>query len=205
MSTPRENPGAPSADHQQRRADLLEVVRAKGLRHFDEPRQLSSGELSHDFVDVKRALCRGANLVLACRVIAESVEHADIRFNAVGGLTLGADQFSYGIAAHLGDDHEWFVVRKQPKGRGTDQLIEGAELGAGSRVLLVDDVVTTGGSIIQAHQRVLDTGATIVAAATMVDRGDSATDYFADTDVAYFPVFSYRDLDIEPVGAPTGS
>ena len=58
------------------------------------------------------------------------------------------------------------MVRKQPKGRGTNRLVEGATLGAGTRVLLVDDIVTTGGSIQQAHQHVVDTGATVVAAVT---------------------------------------
>lgn len=180
---------------------LLEIVRTKALRHFDEPRELSSGELSRDFVDAKAGLCRGADLRLACGVIADQIAAAGIDWHAVGGLTLGADQFAHGIAAHLDDEHEWFVVRKQPKGRGTNQLVEGATLGAGIRVLLVDDVVTTGGSIQVAHQRVLDTGAEVVAAVTLVDRSDIAAAYFDQHGVAYLPLFTYRDLGIVAVGA----
>ena len=180
---------------------LLAVVRERGLIQFDEPRELASGELSRDFIDAKAALSRGADLALACSVIAGSVAEAGIEFDAVGGLTLGADQFSHGVAAVLGDDHEWFVVRKQPKGRGTDQLVEGAKLGAGSRVLLVDDIVTTGGSIRTAHERVVDTGASVVAAVTLVDRSDIASVYFAEQGVPYLPVFTYHDLGIVPVGA----
>ena len=71
-------------------------------------------------------------------MIAQQVAAAGIEWDAVGGLTLGADQFAHGIVTHLRDDHEWFVVRKQPKGRGTNQLVEGAKLGTGVRVLLVD-------------------------------------------------------------------
>lgn len=182
------------------RSHLLEVVRSRALVQFDEPRELSSGELSRDFIDAKAGLSRGADLRLACAVIASSVAAAGIEWDAAGGLTLGADQFAHGIVTHLGDDHEWFVVRKQPKGRGTNRLVEGAALGPGTRVLLLDDIVTTGGSIQQAHRHVVDTGASVVAAVTLVDRSDIAAAYFADHGVPYLPVFTYRDLEIVPVG-----
>jgi orotate phosphoribosyltransferase len=187
--------------NQTDRSLLLEVVRSRALVQFDEPRELSSGELSRDFIDAKAGLSRGRDLRAACRVIADSVAAAGIAWDAVGGLTLGADQFAHGIVTHLGDDHEWFVVRKQPKGRGTNRLVEGASLTTGTRVLLVDDIVTTGGSIQQAHRHVVDTGATVVAAVTLVDRSDIAAAYFAEHGVAYLPVFTYRDLGIVPVGA----
>lgn len=183
------------------RADLLRVVRDRALIQFDEPRQLSSGEMSTDFIDAKAGLARGADLRLACRVIADSVAAAGIAWHAVGGLTMGADQFAHGIAALLDDDHQWFVVRKQAKGRGTNRLVEGAALAAGTKVLLVDDIVTTGGSIQQAHQQVVATGADVVAAVTLVDRSDVAARYFAGHAVPYLPVFTYRDLGIVPVGA----
>lgn len=186
--------------HGQRRDQLLEIVKQRGLVQFDEPRELSSGEMSRDFIDAKRALSRGRDLRLACQVIAESIELRSIGYTAVGGLTLGADQFSHGIASHLADDTEWFVVRKKAKGRGTNQLVEGAVLDPTSRVLLVDDIVTTGGSIQQAHERVLDTGATVVAAVTLVDRGEVARAYFERLGVPYVPVFTYRSLGIDPVG-----
>ena len=93
------------------------------------------------------------------------------------------------------------MVRKQPKGRGTNRVVEGASLGEGTRVLLVDDIVTTGGSIQQAHERVVETGATVVAAVTLVDRSDIAAAYFEQHGVAYLPVFTYRDLGIVAVGA----
>lgn len=189
-----------SADHATDRAQLLEVVRTRALIQFDEPRELSSGERSRDFIDAKAGLSRGEDLRLACAVIADGVAAAGIAWHAVGGLTLGADQFAHGIVAHLGDGHEWFVVRKQPKGRGTNRVVEGATLAPGTRVLLVDDIVTTGGSIQQAHERVLDTGAEVVAAVTLVDRSDIAAAYFERHGVPYLPVFTYHDLGIEPVG-----
>lgn len=191
---------APSTSTNDRER-LLAVVRDRALIQFEEPRELSSGELSRDFIDAKAGLARGRDLRLACKVIADQVAAAGIEFDAVGGLTLGADQFAHGVVAHLDDEREWFVVRKQAKGRGTDQLVEGAKLGAGSRVLLVDDIVTTGGSIQKAHDQVVATGATVVAAVTLVDRSDIASAYFDSVGVPYLPVFTYRDLGIVAVGA----
>lgn len=185
-----------------KRAALLDLVVSEGLTHLDEPVELASGELSRDFVDAKRALARGADLRLACEVIAEIAAEAGAEFEAVGGLTMGADQFAHGVA--MVTDTLWFVIRKQPKGRGTDKWVEGATLGPGVRVLLVDDVITTGGSIRLACERVQAEGAEVVLATTLVDRGDRAAGYFAAGGVIYRPVFTYRDLAIEPVGAISG-
>jgi orotate phosphoribosyltransferase len=179
-----------------RRQALVGVVRARGLRHFDEPVALASGELSHDFVDGKAALARGADLELACRAMLDALE--GVEFDAVGGLTMGADQFAHGIA--MLSDRAWFVVRKEPKGRGTGKLVEGATLVPGLRAVLVEDVVTTGGSILRALDAVQGLGATAVAAVALVDRGESAAPEFARRGVPYLPVLTYRDLGIAPVG-----
>jgi len=175
-------------------------MKDRALLQFEEPRQLSSGEVSRDFIDAKYGLSRGADLKLACKVIVDELARAGLEFDAIGGLTLGADQFAHGVVTHLGDDREWFVVRKQAKGRGTNQLVEGAKLSSSSRVVLVDDIVTTGGSIQKAYEQVCETGAQVVAAVTMVDRSDIAAAYFAERSVPYLPVFTYHDLGILPVG-----
>jgi orotate phosphoribosyltransferase len=179
--------------------ELLALIRAKGLRHSDEPFTLASGELSEWFIDAKLALSQGRDLRVACEAIVAAAQEAGADFDAVGGLTLGADQFSHGVA--LVADRKWFVIRKQPKGRGTNQWAEGAPLGPDVRVALVDDIVTTGGSIQVAYERVREMGAPIVFAATLVDRGDIASAFFADARVPYRPLLTYRDLGIPPVGA----
>lgn len=178
---------------------LLEVLRAKGLRRLDQPVQLASGEWSSEFVDGKEALADYADLELACQTIVDEVRSRGIVFRAVGGLTLGADALAIGLAAVA--RCAWFFVRKEPKDRGTRRLIEGARIGAGWRVLLVDDVVTTGGSILRAHQAVVETGAEVVAAATLVDRGDLAKERFKELGIPYFPMATYADLGIAPIGS----
>lgn len=69
-------------------------------------------------------------------------------------------------------------------------------------MLLVDDVVTTGGSIDKAWKAIREQGADVVAVATLVDRGDVATELFETNGVPYFPLVTYRDLGIPPVGRP---
>jgi orotate phosphoribosyltransferase len=179
-----------------RHRQLVDIVRQHGVRRLAEPVVLASGELSRDFVDGKAALAHGRDLRVACEELVERVAH--LEFDAVGGLTMGADQFAHVVAVLA--DKQWFVVRKQPKGRGTNQLVEGAKVGEGTRVLLVEDVVTTGGSIQQAHDAIAALGATIVGAVTLVDRGDVAARFFEERSIPYVALVTYRDLGIEPVG-----
>ena len=176
------------------RAQLVDIVRTKGYEHRDPPFELSSGKLSHDFVDGKQALAAGADLELACRYIAGRAAEAGVVYDAAGGLTMGADQFAHGLAVVTGCD--WFVVRKAPKGRGTDKLLEGASI-AGRRVLACEDAVTTGGSIIKAIEAAEAEGATVVGAVTLVDRGDSFAPRMAERGIWYLPVMTYEDLGIE--------
>ncbi len=177
---------------------LLEILRTKALRKLDEPVQLASGEWSSHFIDGKEALGHWRDLRLACQAIFYAVVGAGLDFDAVGGLTLGADALAVGVAAV--SDKNWFFVRKEPKGRGTRRWIEGTQIGPNHRVLLVDDVITTGGSILQAYDIVTATGAQIVAASTLVDRSDFARPKFDELGVAYFPMATYTSLGIDPVG-----
>jgi orotate phosphoribosyltransferase len=77
---------------------LLDIVRRHGHLELAEPVRLRSGEWSRHFVDAKRALAKGSRLALACRALVEALDERAIDFDAVGGLTLGADQFSHGVA-----------------------------------------------------------------------------------------------------------
>ena len=185
---------------QSRREQLIEILRTQGLRRLDEPVRLASGAWSSDFVDGKEALAAWRDLRLACEAITETVRAAGHGFDAVGGLTMGADALAVGIAAV--SDTRWFFVRKEAKRRGTNRWVEGAQIGPGDRILLVDDVVTTGGSMIKALEVIVETGAETVAAATLIDRGDLARQDFAARGIDYFPMATYESLGIEPVNPP---
>ncbi len=183
------------------RDDLRQIILARGYRRLPAPVQLASGARSQDFIDGKLALAHYPDLHLACRAIVEAVSAAGITFSATGGLTMGADHLAVGVAAVTGG--RWFFVRKEPKNRGTGQLVEGAHLEVGEGVLIVEDVITSGGSILKAVDAVEAAGARVVAAATLVDRGEQAAPALAQRGVAYFPMLTYRDLGIEPVGPPS--
>ncbi|MDP9402067.1 MAG: orotate phosphoribosyltransferase [Actinomycetota bacterium] len=180
------------------REELMAIVHQRGLMRHDPPIQLASGDVSSHFIDIKLALASGANLRLASQAVLEVVGEMGVEFDAVGGLTMGADQIAHGVA--MLSDAEWFSVRKQTKERGTRKRIEGAALHAGKRVLLVDDVVTRGGSIADALEAIRETDATVVAALSLVDRGTFAAQFFKDQRIPYQPLITFADLNIEPVG-----
>ncbi len=181
----------------------MRALRRGGLLHLDEAVQLASGDWSRHFVDAKRALARGAHLRLAGEALLGLAADAGAAFDAVGGMTMGADPFAHAVAM-LGDV-EWFSVRKQAKERGTKKRIEGATLAPGQRVLLVDDVVTRGGSILDAFEAVRATGATVVGAVALLDRGGFDPEPFAREGVPYRALLTHADLGIPAVGSETGS
>lgn len=182
---------------QELREEVARIVREKGLLRLPEPVQLASGAMSQDFVDGKRAVADGPDLALACRAILETADELGADYDAVGGMTLGADPFAHALAVIAGT--RWFVVRKAVKGRGTNQRVEGTAIGEGNRVLLIEDVVTTGGSVREAYEIVRSTGATVAAVVALVDRGDIAGRFFSAEGVPYGAVITYRDLGIDPV------
>ena len=182
------------------RQAVLDLVTRFGYERRAEPFQLTSGQWSRDYVDGKRVIARGDRLQVVARAMLTVAEAEGVRFRAVGGLTMGADPFAVGIAAVAGDV-EWFSVRKEAKRHGKQKRIEGADVTAGTPVLLVDDVVTTGKSILEAFDALDEVGAQVVLACTLVDRGDIAGARLAERGVLYRPLLTYRDLGIEPIGA----
>lgn len=195
------SPGPESNALTKLREKLIGVVRERGLLVLDEPLQLASGDWSRYFVDGKRALARGEDLHSAALALLELVAEEHVEFNAVGGLTMGADHLAHALPM-INHDVEWFSVRKAPKDRGTRRRIEGAVLGPEHRVLLVDDVVTRGGSIVDAYKAIAETGATVVCAVTLVDRGaPGSSDFFAQRGIPYRALVTHQDLNIPAVGS----
>ena len=183
------------------RQEVRRLILAEGYERRDAPFQLASGEWSRDYIDCRRALSGGASLRLVAEAIIAIAHERGATFDLVGGLTMGADPLAHAIAILA--EKRWFSVRKEAKGHGKQNLIEGAPVGPSSRVLLVEDVVTTGGSILRALDAVQAARANVVLAVCVVDRGERAGAELAARGVAYEPVLTYGDLEIEPVGAST--
>jgi len=176
-----------------------QLLRDKAVSEFDPPIRLASGQLSRFFIDGKAGLAHAADLRLACRTLHRLVEAAGIDWDAVGGLTLGADHLAVGMA--LAADRQWFFVRKEPKDRGTGRQIEGAAIGAGTRVVAVEDVVSTGTSLFKAIDVIEAAGATVVAAVTLIDRGGGAGEILAGRNIPYLHIAAHSDLGLPPVAS----
>jgi orotate phosphoribosyltransferase len=177
---------------------LVETVKTKGYRFDADGFVLASGKVSHHFIDGKLALSHGDDLTRAAQAVAEVARGLGVEFDAVGGLTNGADHLAHAVA--MVTHTSWFFVRKEAKQRGTKQRLEGARLGPTTRVLLVDDVVTTGGSILEALEVVQsEAGATVVGAIPLVERDDAAREEFGRRGIAFDAAVSYRDLGIPKV------
>lgn len=168
------------------------------LQRLDEPVQLASGQWSRYFVDGKLAVTEPDDFVFVGEAMRDAAAEAGAMYDSVGGLVLGAVPFTFAVAQAA--RCRWFLIRKEPKGRGTNRWVEGARLGAGTKVMLVDDVITTGGSIRQAYERVRAEGCEVTFATTLVDRGDDAKAFFGGEGVPYVPLLSYSDLGIPRVG-----
>ena len=130
---------------------------------------LSSGRTAQYYVDAKRALLRPPAFRAAGELIA--AEASKRGAGAVGGMTIGADPLACAaIAGEAGEDLVAFFVRKERKEHGLQRWIEGPVLEAGTRCLVVEDVVTTGGSTVRAIERILEEGLEVAGVTAVVDR-----------------------------------
>ena len=130
---------------------------------------LTSGATASYYVDAKRAILRQPGFgALAELVAAEARERGAA---AVGGMTMGADPIaSAALSGPGGEDLVAFFVRKEKKQHGLQRWVEGPILEAGTKVLIVEDVVTTGGSTVKAIERCLEEGLEIVGTVSVLDR-----------------------------------
>ncbi|HEX2040723.1 MAG TPA: phosphoribosyltransferase family protein [Acidimicrobiales bacterium] len=180
------------------RDSIIAMVAKWGYERRAEPFELSSGYLSHDYVDAKRALAHGTCLQRVGEAILELTQQAGVEFDAAGGMTLGADPLAHAVAFTA--QKLWFSVLKDEKLHGKRQRIVGATLTPGLPVLLLDDVATTGRSILDALDALEPFQVDVVMAVTLVDRGETTRQRLRERGVrVYEPLITYDDLGIEPV------
>ena len=160
----------------QERNELMQIVRE--LSYEEREVTLASGRKSNFYFDGKQTALHARGGLLVGKAFWEIVKTFDGPVDGVGGLTMGADPIATAtsIAANLdGQAVHAFIIRKEPKGHGTGQWLEGRKnLPPGSRVVIVEDVTTTGGSSMKAVERAEQEGLTVIGIITLVDREEGA-------------------------------
>jgi orotate phosphoribosyltransferase len=176
---------------------LKELFHQRALQFGDFT--LASGKKSAYYVNSKKVLFHAEAISLLGDMLYEATK--DLDFQAIGGLEVGAIPMA---AAALTAFHrngrmlEGFFVRKQAKEHGSKERLEG-QVKAGDRVVVIDDVLTTGGSVVQAIQAVEAAGAAVVRVVCICDRLQGAREALAKYD--FRPLFTIRDFGIEPTPA----
>ena len=148
------------------KSELLKMLKESGYKKGEFT--LSSGKTSDHYVNCKPVTLTGRGLTLASMML---LEHVDTK--VVAGLTLGADPLVSGVAVCSALDMrlvDALIVRKEAKGHGTQAWIEGREYPEGTKVVVLEDVITTGGSAIKAVKKLREAGYKVDRVVTVVDR-----------------------------------
>ena len=177
---------------EDRRARLLEVLREKSL--FRGEFRLSAGGTSTYYIDGKRTLMDGNGALLVADEFLDRMEAAGAE--AVGGPSIGADFIVPVVAARSvqrGRPVQAFIVRKEPKAHGQQRRIEG-NLPERARVVLVDDVITTGGSVLRAVQAVEDEGGQVLKVLCLVDRKEGGKETLAARGIPLEGIFTVDEV-----------
>ena len=181
------------------KARLSELVRELAVIH--EKVTLASGLESDFYVDMRRATLHHEAAPLIGHVMLDLLEEAGFApgdYDAVGGLTMGADPVATAMmhaAASRGLDVDAFVVRKASKDHGMKRQIEGPDV-TGRRVIVLEDTSTTGGSPLEAARALREAGAEVLAVAVIVDRATGAKEKIEAEGFPYFYALGLADLGL---------
>jgi len=179
------------------RQRLMELFRERALKFGDFT--LASGKKASYYLDGKQITLHAEGLRLVSEGLLELL--ADVEFDAIGGMSIGADPIIGGViavAAERGRPNlQGFLVRKEAKGHGTGRFIEGP-VQPGARVVIVDDVVTTGGSSLQAIDRIQEFGGQVVQVVAIVDRMEGGAANFAARQLPLRSLLTIEDFGITP-------
>lgn len=172
---------------------LLQLLKKNALKQGRVV--LSSGKVSNYYLDGRLVTLTSQGVYLAASIIFDLIK--DKKITAIGGPTLGADPIIgaiLGLALTKKKKLSGFIVRKSTKKHGTQRLIEGPDLPKGSRVILIDDVVTTGESLIVAKKALDKQGVIVDCAIVIVDREEGAEENLAKVGCQLIPLFKKRDI-----------
>lgn len=171
---------------------LLELLRSEGLKVGSF--KLSSGRVSDYYINGKAVTLSAEGAYLTAFLILKALQGEE--FEALGGPTLGADPIVGAVALLSWLERKplrTFIVRKQPKSYGTQRWIEGP-LFPGDRVVIVDDVVTSGKSVMEAIKRVEEVGSKVVKVIAIVDREEGAREEIEKAGYRFQSLFTAKDI-----------
>ena len=174
--------------------ELLKMMKEKGYRKGEFT--LSSGRKSEHYVNCKPITLDGRGLAITSAMLMECIDEKSI---AVAGLTLGADPLVSGVAIMSAFNRgtlSGLIVRKEAKGHGTNEYIEGPLPPEGSRVTVLEDVVTTGESSIKAVKRLRDAGYEVKRIVSIIDRqeNEEANTAFKLAGLEFYSLFSLEEI-----------
>lgn len=179
--------------HQQDR--LLTLLREHAFEKRDVV--LSSGKRSNFYIDCKQVSLHGEGAFLIGQLMRAVIDRVAPEAEAVGGLTLGADPLATAVSVVgflAGRPLHTFLVRKEPKGHGTDQWLEGmGNLRPGMPVIIVEDVVTTGASTLRAIERARSAGLHVAHVVALVDRQEGGREA-VEAEVPLTALYAQQDF-----------
>jgi len=177
-----------------KRERLLELLRSLAFQEREVV--LSSGRTSNFYLDCKQVSLDPEGATLIGELFHATIEEVAPQALAVGGLTLGADPLATAtsvVSFLAGRPRAAFLVRKEPKGHGTNQWLESTRLPAGAEVVVVEDVITTGAATLKAVERARLTGLRVVHALGLVDRLEGGREAVT-REVPLTTLFTRRDF-----------
>ncbi len=155
------------------RERLIELIKKRSYQYSENPPfKLSAGGYSNYYFNLKKTTYSPEGQYLIGNILFDKIKELSIQLDAIGGLTMGADPIALAVARRSydrGESIEAFTIRKEPKGHGTMLQIEGY-IKKGDRVVIIDDVITTGASTIKAIKAAEAFGFNIQAVIVLVDR-----------------------------------
>ena len=175
---------------------LIELFRERALKFGDFT--LASGKQAKYYLDGKQITLHSEGLRLVSAGLLALMDGVDA--TAIGGMSIGADPIVGGmlaLAAGQGRELDGFLVRKEAKGHGTQKYIEGP-VTPGQKVVIVEDVVTTGGSSIQAADRAKEFGLEVVMVLAIIDRMEGGRQNFEQQGYVFKSLLTIADFGITP-------
>jgi orotate phosphoribosyltransferase len=189
-------PHAPAAHELTRQ--LIDLFAIKALQRGSFV--LASGKTASFYLDAKQVVLDAAGAQLVCQAVLARLQELGPLPDAVGGMSIGADPITAAVvtmAGVAGLPLKGFMIRKEPKGHGLGRYVEGP-VTAGNRVVILEDVVTTGGSSLLAIDRAVEFGLHVERVVTLVDRLAGGEGAFAERGIAFDSMLTIRDLGIDP-------